>query len=529
MKGKKIKVEILLGVALLLIFVGSGATMMRPEIEPDTILASRFGEVSWNHEQHARMKDIANCTVCHHTEKQGNMNPKPCKHCHKLSTNQDSLIAPELFMKVEKKEYGEENGPPVMTALHGRCMGCHKVMNKGPMGCRDCHKQSFSGSQGLVTWDHSTHAKKIVMNAETGLEGNCVHCHHQDKKAVTDADYRSCRDCHKPADVMGLEAATEIKFRDKSKIDPAKLTGIKFHAEAKHGECETCHVAFNFEDDSVPCQECHKGWVVDTKVKRPTLEQAIHQRCSECHNKEYPQLANRNYPGYENLMPVYCKDCHKADPSWISVSAKVNILWDHKKHGEFGDSKTTCTTCHHTDVKDAPHMACKKCHGTGLFDNPSVAEALDKRCMGCHKEQKSGLTQFESVKTEKASLRMLKFEAEEGTLWWNHQAHAIGYSLSCRNCHHSTINKEGVYPTAEKVKGVWPAEAGYLQSCRNCHGDAGPVLNSAAQDTKAPILRDVFKKLCITCHQKLGGGPQTWKDYFTIEPVENSKLTVIKR
>jgi hypothetical protein len=484
-------------VAGILAAIGVGAIgdFVRPELGPDTVMPARFGDVVWNHEMHVRMKDIVNCQVCHHKERAGTLEPRPCRACHEPQGNRDAMVVADLHMEVAQPEYEDDKGPPPMTAFHGRCVGCHRAMSAGPVACRDCHAQEFSGAHGVVRWDHHAHARRFDLSSAEDGEDNCVTCHHQDKKAATEADYRPCGACHKPAVSQELSLAT----------------GVKFHEKVKHGECRRCHTVNNPEEDRRTCKDCHKGWDVDKEVQRPAIEQAVHQRCAECHHEDYEDLTPS--------MPIRCDDCHEPDPSLIADLDVGLVLWDHDRHARYGEG-VTCRNCHHTDDIEQPHMACSRCHGTGLYENPQVAEALRKRCLGCHKEKENGLLAWEQIDTERKEVDIYKYEGEMGTFWWDHRDHAVAWSFSCRNCHHGTLRKDGQYVTAAKAQAAWTGEATHVQTCRNCHGPEGPVAGSPAEGSKAPRFDDAFKKICVECHARLGGGPQNWEDFFKIEPVE---------
>jgi len=499
LQGRQIKVELLLGSALILILAGGVGALVRPDLEPDRTIESRFGDVSWNHEQHARMQEIVNCQVCHHKETQGTTQPKPCRHCHRLERDRDALILADIFMeKEEKREYKDENGPPPRNAFHGKCIGCHKAMKEGPVVCRDCHTQIFSGEHGTVQWDHLTHSRKMDMDCEDCNGNSCIKCHHKDTKALTDADYRPCSLCHEPAIAKGLKVATGIK-------GIGGPEGAARHEKALHGQCAVCHTENNPEEDLRSCKDCHESWVFDTEKKeRPSIEQAIHMRCMECHNKEYAEL--------EDSMPTACADCHRPDPSWLTGPEFGNVLWSHKRHGMYRDM--TCDKCHHQDTPEEPHMACRRCHGTGLYENPAPEKAFEKRCIGCHKEKHTGLIRWDLLTTDKPTLEHYRIETDQGVFWWGHRSHAIGDSFSCQDCHHAILRENEQYVTAQRIKRSWPEEATRIQSCRKCHGSEGPVSGSVAEGTKAPALEKAFQKVCIECHVRLGGGPQTWDEYF---------------
>jgi hypothetical protein len=179
-----------------------------------------------------------------------------------------------------------------------------------------------------------------------------------------------------------------------------------------------------------------------------------------------------------------------------------------------------CAKCHHADAAiEQPHMSCNQCHGTGLYDNPPVAEALRKRCLGCHQEKENGLLSWHAVATEREDVNVYVYEGRDGRFAWNHRDHAVSWSFSCRNCHHGILQHDGVPVTATKAAAAWTGEAERIQACSKCHGESGPVPGSAAVGSKAPGYDDAYRKLCLECDVQLGGGPQTWEDYFRIEPV----------
>lgn len=480
--------EILIGIGLLLIVSGVLGMAINPEQEANKVMTNPFGDVNWNHELHARMKEIKNCNVCHHNEKQGEMNPRPCGDCHHQLAGSDSILTPELFMTVSKKVYQDENGPSAMKALHGSCMGCHKAMKKGPVICRDCHAQNFSGTHGNVQWNHTAHSRNDIMVNHQGFAGQCTDCHHQDTEAKTDADFRACSTCHKP--IIEKDLSTE--------------TGIRGHEEVTHLQCQSCHVQFNPEEDNRSCISCHEGFIVDHSETPPSLEQAVHEKCENCHHQDNAELTQ--------AMPTNCVDCHKPDPSRVEYPEMRSLLWDHKKHGQYTD--VNCTTCHHQDSESGPKLACSSCHGKDHFDNPSLETALKKVCLDCHKERKVGLTTWENISFEKTPPHLMTYEGEKGKFAWNHQFHAIDTSISCQNCHHNIVRHDNAYVTATRIEQEWPEEARDIQSCRNCHGDSGAVKGSVAENTNAPDINRTYEKICVTCHQNLGAGPQQWDDFF---------------
>lgn len=504
MRSKQIKVELLLAAVLLLIASGLCGVLVRPSAEPDQTLRSRFGDVVWNHELHARMKEINNCTACHHTERQGVTNPRPCGDCHSLEDNREAVIHAGLFVEPVEKTYAGEQGPPAMHVFHAKCLGCHKAMNEGPVSCRDCHNQTFSGNLGIVAWDHRTHARKMDIS--------CVRCHHKDTEAASDADYRACGDCHTPALVKGLTLAT----------------GLVEHEDAKHGKCHTCHTISNPENDARSCVDCHGGLALpeENSEEAPSLEQALHGRCMECHSMDYPDL--------EPTMPVLCTDCHKPDPSMITLEGSKPILWSHKRHAEY--TEWECNRCHHTDIPDEPHMACRSCHGTGQFAGiPDLHEAMSRNCIDCHKEQGAGLTSWESLEGGSDDLSLFIHRekgGEERTFWWDHRFHAVGAAISCRACHHNTMVRDGRPETAALALPGVADDATHFRRCTDCHGDHGPVPGSPADGSEAPPYEEAFQALCLNCHQELECGPLTWDELHEmrgLDPHGKWKMEMLRK
>lgn len=500
LRSRRIKVGLLLGAVVALVAAGALGELMRPTIEPDQIVKSRFGDVKWNHELHARMESIGTCTVCHHTERPGETQPRACHDCHKPQSNRAAMVLADLHMKVEKPKYEGENGPPPMTAFHGKCVGCHKAVKQGPVGCKDCHAQSFRGKHGIVDWDHQAHARRIDMGPDHQGDKACSRCHHQDIEASWDGEYRGCSMCHEPADVPREGEVLKV------------ATGLKSHEKLLHGDCKRCHTVKNPEIDGRGCKDCHKGWVVDTKAgKRPPIEQAVHARCMECHRADWPGLVKG--------MPVGCTECHRPDPSVIADMEVGLLLWDHDRHAKYGKG-VTCATCHHTDKTDQPHMACNKCHGTGLYDNPAVGEALRKRCLECHQQKGNGLLSWDQIVTDRKDVSHYEYKGPFGTFSWNHRQHATAWSFSCRNCHHGILRDGDSFASGTKAGITWTEGAAQIQKCTVCHGEAGPVPGSVAEGTKAPPYDTAFKKVCLECHKRLGGGPQEWEAFFAVEPLK---------
>ncbi len=488
MNGKQIKVEYLLGAIIVLLGIGVGGMIFRPSGEADIIIPARFGDVAFNHELHARMKGIANCTVCHHksdldkAERQGATTPKPCKDCHELLPSSDALVLGEMFLgEREKPDYPEASHS--MQAYHAKCAGCHVAMG-GPTGCYDCHAQKFSGPLGLVEWDHREHSRYMGMD--------CEDCHHKDEGA-SESEYRACDQCHKPVKSMGLDMAT----------------GLPEHEDTKHLECFSCHTQYNPEKKITQCAKCHENMHVQDGP--PSIEEAVHSKCLECHNSSYKDFAGD--------IPSECDECHKADPNTLDGDPNGGIFWSHTRHAHpsYPEESTRfkCETCHHesTGFEKEPQIACFQCHGKENYREMEVMDMYEvmhseKGCVGCHAKEGSGPTDFTGLYLQDNDLEWLSADTEEGRVVWPHRSHAIDMAFSCRECHHNTWKKDGVYFTVCENKDNCPEKVGDFQKCINCHRSPGSVEPGIAPWVSTEHDRkEVIMKPCIDCHTAMQAGP----------------------
>ncbi len=495
----------MLGAILVLVAAGAGGVFLRPAGGTDHVLEARMGDVVWNHEFHARMRDIANCTVCHHKEHKGVTNPRPCTDCHKLIENQYAIINGPLFgitppppdVDIE----GVSEPAYAMQAFHGKCVGCHKAMKQGPVLCFDCHSQSFAGKYGRVDWDHRLHSRIMT-------EMDCDYCHHKDKEAQTPEDFRPCSECHQPVETMPVSMST----------------GTENHETLEHGECHTCHTTDDPEKGVRHCTLCHQDmepWPEKGgEESPPSIDQAIHTRCLECHNTKYAGLTTR--------MPVICDDCHQPDPSFMHGGTAGPVMWSHERHADFAGLE--CSRCHHMDQADEPQLACYRCHGAGDYGfAPSLREATHVRCTQCHTESSGfhGPRDQEECATcharGAAGPELFRGASQGETCFFDHREHATSYGLSCRECHHNTLRKDGFPFTVCKSSLACPEEADQFQSCINCHGRRGPGPLARKLRQEPPVFSEALQKACNNCHDELEIGPPECVD-LTIEKAKDKAV-----
>jgi hypothetical protein len=98
---------------------------------PETItldsLSNIYGPVTFSHHAHAEM--IGDCASCHHHSKKGST--PACGECH------------ELITIYQYSGAQRETRIGLKGAYHLKCMGCHKDMGSGPVGCTDCHEKKI--------------------------------------------------------------------------------------------------------------------------------------------------------------------------------------------------------------------------------------------------------------------------------------------------------------------------------------------------------------------------------------------------
>lgn len=115
--------------SVLFVTILLGITLAYPTDIPETItldiLSKRYGPVAFSHSYHAEM--AGDCVSCHHHSEKG-VTPA-CGECH------------EPITVYHYKGSEREMGIGLKGAYHRQCLGCHKEMESGPVGCTDCHEK----------------------------------------------------------------------------------------------------------------------------------------------------------------------------------------------------------------------------------------------------------------------------------------------------------------------------------------------------------------------------------------------------
>jgi hypothetical protein len=89
-----------------------------PELSILNALEKIYEPVTFSHGMHTLVAD--DCATCHHHSEPGVT--LACKECHGVPFDPKNLDMPGL-----------------KGAYHLQCMGCHREIGSGPLGCTECH------------------------------------------------------------------------------------------------------------------------------------------------------------------------------------------------------------------------------------------------------------------------------------------------------------------------------------------------------------------------------------------------------
>ena len=359
MARRQIQAGVLLAAGAALLALGIIGVMASPAGEPDRQIVTPYGDVTWNHQLHARMKQY-NCQVCHQTEPKGFTKARPCSDCHKrFGDAQKAVTAHHEAPQGANKEEAAKEGAPAMIAFHSKCIGCHRAAKAGPVGCRECHAADNIGKK-------------------------------QDIKDLTAED--------------GPKVAVLNHLQEKY---PAIAFKHEEHVDYANG-CTDCH-HHSFGVEAVPsCRSCHKTKGTPKGHKRLGLMDAYHQQCIDCHNK--------NESG-----PTTCDACHgfpaegvAAPPSKeeykgpdVSILYQLQDIYEavsfnHADHIDYADN---CQDCHHHQLPLEKTPACRECHGHRVTVKGNkklgLIDAYHAECINCHLKNESGPTSCDGCHKKK--------------------------------------------------------------------------------------------------------------------------------
>ncbi len=187
---------------------------------------------------------------------------------------------------------------------------------------------------GNVIFTHAKHAE------DYGLA--CKDCHHDNMPSPQRSI--ACGECHPASFDKNYLKDHMNMFGDSSACitcHHVEYTGSTFHHD-EHlkntgDDCQLCHHNSDIEPEPMACSSCHEE-VGDKKI--PSLAEAAHTRCTQCHSDMFEQRLQG------------CAHCHEP-----------------LKMENYSGAYTKCSACHNEKSEtlimtrmDAYHAQCMKCH-----------------------------------------------------------------------------------------------------------------------------------------------------------------------
>ncbi len=311
--------------------------------------------------------------------------------------------------------------PPV-TYFHDKHT---KALAKDNKGCDTCHYQEGNRLSFAFLRRPTTKPEEI----QDIYHRNCIGCHNDyvasgKKSGPQDGFCRSCHNAEADLQVARLDAGMD-KVLHYRHLASKHITGTGKEPE----NCSACHhvqdpaskklVYAKGQEGS--CRYCHQE---QARAARPSLQQASHDQCLNCHRS----LTRK---GLQAAMPLDCAACHGAaaqaqlaqkhqdlvaklpggevprllrgqpNATLVRYEGKANggaegaeaslppVPFNHQAHEKYTDS---CRVCHHASME-----SCSTCHTRGGSDKGGFVtfeQAMHRRtaeasCIGCHEAQKA--------------------------------------------------------------------------------------------------------------------------------------------
>ncbi len=203
----------------------------------------------------------------------------------------------------------------------------------------------FDNNGGRVIFTHMDHHKDNQIA--------CSRCHHESAKYQNENDEPlPCGSCH-PLNFDAKFVSEHVSsFPDKTycvNCHHAEFGELAFnhdeHIDYAGDDCQACHHEEDIDPDTTGCGECH-GQVGNETM--PSVREAAHQRCANCHEDMFEQRIKG------------CSPCHNP-----------------KDMNDYAGSYTPCSQCHHSSEPGRELVLTRK-------------NAFHDQCINCHKELKKG-------------------------------------------------------------------------------------------------------------------------------------------
>lgn len=202
----------------------------------------------------------------------------------------------------------------------------------------------LQSSGGKVIFGHETHADDYGQD--------CQSCHHQGTASAEAPEKTvACGSCHAKTFDQRFIDGHPTAFEDErlcASCHHMEFKGLIFdhpaHQEYAGEDCMACHHDESIDPDGPSkCSSCHTARL---EGSRPSLGDASHQRCADCHYDVFEE---------KTAGCSYCHEEREADPA--------------------DAGSVSCSTCHEEKTADLI---------------PERTAAFHGQCMGCHEEFGAG-------------------------------------------------------------------------------------------------------------------------------------------
>ncbi len=327
-----------------------------------------YEPVRFMHKKHAAK--VGDCLKCHHyrPDDPAASETERCAACHQES------FKPEVPGRVGLK-----------AAYHRQCMGCHKEMGQGPVGCTDCH--------GKQVPDHSKLVQLPDNPEPTQVTRECLRCHDaQAEDMLTAAHWL-------------WKGPSPYTVGHEKQVQSGKATNtinnFCIALPSNWPRCTSCHAGYGWKDANfdfsdktrMDCLVCHDGTLtyrksppnagmpypqVDLVKVAKSVGKPTRKNCGDCHFQGgggdavkhgdmngvlyYP---SRNCDVHMGGLDFQCRDCHKTRNHKISGrSLSLPVA----------EGSRSCEDCHsapahvsgnllsHHLNRHAETLACVTCH-----------------------------------------------------------------------------------------------------------------------------------------------------------------------
>ncbi len=227
---------------------------------------------------------------------------------------------------------------------------------------------------GAVVFDHKVHVEKYDLSCEV--------CHHElaptPASNIADVEVLDCGACHgvnfdekfiaEHQDLENGPFSNTMQCATCHHIEFTKTDwGHDMHSEDMMLDCTSCHHEdTDIEPEPQNCANCHFTGYLPADDPMPSLKNAVHTRCMDCHQDYYDEGLNG------------CASCHYDEPTQNIIEKNPDF--------EFNADQMTCMACHEDlpanelipGRMDAFHNSCTSCH-VEVKKGPTVDD-----CAQCH-------------------------------------------------------------------------------------------------------------------------------------------------